>query len=127
MSLLLLVPTDWRYVFVANFEALSCQVTRKLIRCRNAEIPTISAIKYTACYQLGVFHVSQWFEICFQFSHFVFSVFKRFSFFSVGKVSDGKQTSSMACFGFALACATFHCAWLCGCINTVSSNTTTYC
>jgi len=37
-----------------DFEALSCQVTRKFIRCRNAEIPTISAIKYTACYALAV-------------------------------------------------------------------------
>jgi len=33
-----------QYVFVADFEALSCQVTRKFIRCRNAQIPTISAI-----------------------------------------------------------------------------------
>ena len=36
--------TDWRYVFVADLEALSCQVTRKFIRCRNAETRTISAI-----------------------------------------------------------------------------------
>ena len=50
-----LQPTDWRYVFVADFEALSCQVTRKFIRCRNAQIPTISAIKYTACYKLAFF------------------------------------------------------------------------
>ena len=45
----------WRYVFVADFEALSCQVTRKFIRCRNAETPTISAIKYTACYHTYFF------------------------------------------------------------------------
>jgi len=51
---LICMVTDWRYVFVADFEALSCQVTRKFIRCRNAEIPTISAIKYTACYALAV-------------------------------------------------------------------------
>jgi hypothetical protein len=44
-----LAVTDWRYVFVADFEALSCQVTRKFIRCRNAETRTVSAIKYTAC------------------------------------------------------------------------------
>jgi hypothetical protein len=31
-----------------------------------------------------------------------FSVLKRFSFFSVGKVSVGKQTSSMAGFGFSV-------------------------
>jgi len=37
-------PTDWRYVFVADFEALPCQVTRKFIRCWNAETRTISAI-----------------------------------------------------------------------------------
>ena len=49
-----LLVTDWRYVFVADFEALTCQVTRKFIRCRNAEIPTIAAIKYTACYKLAV-------------------------------------------------------------------------
>ena len=36
--------TVWRYVFVADLEALSCQVTRKFIRCRNAETRTISAI-----------------------------------------------------------------------------------
>jgi len=47
-----LAVTVWRYVFVADFEALSCQVTRNFIRCRNAEIPTVSAIKYTACYRL---------------------------------------------------------------------------
>jgi hypothetical protein len=46
---LLCLPTFWRYVFVADFEALSCQVTRKFIRCGNAEIRTFSAIKYTAC------------------------------------------------------------------------------
>gem|GEM_PF-4105001 len=37
---------------------MSCQVTRKFIRCRNAEIPTISAIKYTACYRLVYFRLS---------------------------------------------------------------------
>ncbi|MCK9611936.1 MAG: hypothetical protein PHR81_00965 [Bacteroidales bacterium] len=54
--------TDWRYVFVADlpagltatgsqagFEALSCQVTHRFIKCRNAEIRTDSAIKYSAC------------------------------------------------------------------------------
>ncbi len=46
--------TVWRYVFVADFEALSCQVTRKFISCRNAETRTVSAIKYTACYALAV-------------------------------------------------------------------------
>ena len=51
-SFLLWLLTDWRYVFVADFEALSYQVTRKFIRCRNAETRTISAIKYTACYRL---------------------------------------------------------------------------
>ena len=49
-----LLITVWRYVFVADFEALSCQVTRKFIRCSNAETCTISAIKYTACYKLAV-------------------------------------------------------------------------
>ena len=44
-----------RYVFVADFEALSCQVTRKFIRCRNAETRTISAIKYTACCAYGFY------------------------------------------------------------------------
>jgi len=33
-----------RYVFVADFGALHCQVKRKFIRCRNAETCTISAI-----------------------------------------------------------------------------------
>jgi len=46
--------TVWRYVFVADFEALSYHNTRKFIRCRNAEIRTISAIKYTACYALAI-------------------------------------------------------------------------
>jgi len=49
-----LAHNGWRYVFVADFEALHCQVTRKFIRCRNAETRTISAIKYTACYALAV-------------------------------------------------------------------------
>ncbi|MDD4920694.1 MAG: hypothetical protein PHX94_08350, partial [Bacteroidales bacterium] len=44
-----LLPTDWRYVFVADFEALPCQVTRMFIKCRKAETRTVSAIKYTAC------------------------------------------------------------------------------
>ncbi len=39
-------------VFVADFEALSCQVTRKFIKCRNVEIRTVSAIKFIACYHL---------------------------------------------------------------------------
>jgi len=38
-------------------------------------------------YQLGVFLLCQWFELIFHLSHSVFSVFKRFSFFSVGKKS----------------------------------------
>jgi hypothetical protein len=49
-----LCTTVWRYVFVADFEALLCQITRKFIRCRNAETRTGTAIKYTACYALGV-------------------------------------------------------------------------
>jgi hypothetical protein len=50
----LVAPTVWRYVFVADFEALHCQVTRKFIKRRNAETRTVSAIKYTACYALAV-------------------------------------------------------------------------
>jgi hypothetical protein len=65
--------TVWRYVFVADLEALPCQVTRKFIRCRNTETRTISAIKHTACYQLGVLPLCQWFEIIFYFSHSGFS------------------------------------------------------
>lgn len=34
---------------VADFEVLSCQATRKFIRCINTEIPTVPAIKHTAC------------------------------------------------------------------------------
>ena len=68
-----LLPTDWRYVFVADFEALSCQVTRLFIRCRNNEIPTISAIKYTACYKLAYFLVKRHaFRFIYCFSHSVF-------------------------------------------------------
>jgi hypothetical protein len=44
--------TARRYVFVADFEALSFQITRKIIRCRNAETRTVPAIKYAACYRL---------------------------------------------------------------------------
>lgn len=50
-----LATNGWRYVFVADFEALHCQGTLKFIRCRNAETPTILAIKYTACYAFGLF------------------------------------------------------------------------
>ena len=82
--------TDWRYVFVADFEALSCQVTRKFIRCRNAEIPTVSAIKYTACYALAVL-------ACLQVPVKLHSHIKlviRFIFFSVC------VASVLACFNF---------------------------
>jgi hypothetical protein len=98
---LCLLVTVWRYVFVADFEALTCQVTRKFIRCKNPETRTIPAIKYTACYQLGVL-VYQRFEINFQFYHSNFLCLKRFSFFSVGKVSGGRQTSYFAIFGLCI-------------------------
>jgi hypothetical protein len=39
----------WKLPEGGDFEALHCQNTRKFIRCRNAEITTISAIKYTVC------------------------------------------------------------------------------
>jgi len=77
--------TDWRYVFVADFEARHCQVTRKFIRCRNAETRTVSAIKYTACYKLAVL------VIRLSLSHFCCIVFlfvrrlcSSFAFFIVG-------------------------------------------
>ena len=53
-----LLVTDWRYVFVADFEALSCQNRRKYIRFRNAETHTVSAIKHTACYRLAFYSIS---------------------------------------------------------------------
>ena len=61
-----LAANGQRYVFVADFEALTCQNTRKFIRCTNAEIPTITAIKYTACYALAVLvcHVVMSFHFC---------------------------------------------------------------
>jgi len=71
-----------------------------LKRATTFQISTISAIKYTACYQLGVL-VCQWFEIIFQFSHSVFSVLKDLVFLSDGKVSVGRKTGSMAGFGLA--------------------------
>ncbi|MDD2203884.1 MAG: hypothetical protein PHE45_08585 [Bacteroidales bacterium] len=46
----------WAVWLVADFGTLSCQVTRKFIRYRNAEIHTISAIKYTACYSAYFIH-----------------------------------------------------------------------
>ena len=76
LGFFIIVGNGWRYVFVADFEALTCQITRNFIRCRNAETCTISAIKYTACYQLGVFLLCQWFEMYFHFSHYIFSVLK---------------------------------------------------
>ena len=42
--------TVWRYVFVADLKALSCQVIQKFIKCRNAKTRTISAIEATRCY-----------------------------------------------------------------------------
>jgi hypothetical protein len=39
--------------FPVNLPAVG-RVTRKFIRCRNAEIRTISAIKHTACYALAI-------------------------------------------------------------------------
>ena len=41
-----------RYVFVADFEALPCQVKRKFIICRNTKTFTTSVIKYMDCYRL---------------------------------------------------------------------------
>jgi len=48
----------WRYVFVADFEALICQVKQRFIKCINTVIRTDPAIKYTACYRLVFFHLS---------------------------------------------------------------------
>jgi len=48
----LLAANGLRYVFVADFEALTCQVIRKFIRCRNAETRTIPAI--------NIPHVTAW-------------------------------------------------------------------
>ena len=97
-SFLGLQLTFWRYVFVADFEALSCQVTRKFIRCRNAETRTDSAIKYTACYALAVFdcpyvwvnlhfHIKLVKFVSFSFSVCVACVLACFNFFllSVGE------------------------------------------
>jgi len=47
-----------QYVFVTDFEALSCQNRRKYIRFRNAETHTVSAIKHTACYRLAFYSIS---------------------------------------------------------------------
>jgi hypothetical protein len=88
-----------------HFGALYWQPAIKFISGNTLQISTICPLDFSLCYQLGVL-VCQWFEIIFQFSHSVFSVLKRFSFFSVGKVSVCRQTSSMAGFGLALACAT---------------------
>ena len=87
------VLTDWRYVFVADFEALHCQITRKFIRCRNAETRTVSAIKYTACYALAVL-------VCPLVPvklHFHIKLVNRFIFFSVW------VAGVFACFNFFLA------------------------
>jgi hypothetical protein len=48
-DLLLLCLTVWRYVFVADFEALSYQVTTTFDTGCAARIPTTPAINYTAC------------------------------------------------------------------------------
>jgi hypothetical protein len=87
-----------------HFEAQNCQFTIKFISCKKLQITTNRPLAFSPCYQLGVL-VCQWFEIFFQFSHSVFSVIKDLVFF-VGKGSVGRQTSSMAGFGLALACAT---------------------
>ena len=34
---------------VADFKALSCQVTQKFIKCRNVKTPAVSAIEATRC------------------------------------------------------------------------------
>ena len=76
---------------------------------------TKTRMHYTMCYQLGVL-ACQWFEFIFQFCNSVFSVFKRFSFLSVGKVSVGRQTSSMAGFRFSVGfCVLPFCLamWVC--------------
>gem|GEM_PF-7024786 len=62
-----------------HFGALHCQPAIEFIRCTAFQISTFRPLDFSLCYQLGVL-VCQWFEIIFQFSHFVFPVFKRFSF-----------------------------------------------
>jgi hypothetical protein len=69
---------------VADFEALSYQVTTTFDTGCATRIRTAPAINYTACYQLGVFPDRQWFEICFKCSHSVFCL-KRFSFLESAK------------------------------------------
>ncbi len=44
----------WRYVFVADFRALTNQVTTTFDTNCAARIRTTPAIKYTACYALAV-------------------------------------------------------------------------
>jgi len=101
--------TVWRYVFVADFEALTCQVRRKFIRCRNAEIRTISAIKYTACYALAVL-VCPWVPVKLHFhiklvSSFSFSVEKNFEILLLSwlcKLFDKALVEALACGALAM-------------------------
>jgi len=99
--------------FIADFEALSCQVTTTFDTSCAARIRTITAINYTVCYQLGVLGC-QWFEIIFQFSHFVFSVLKDLVFFVSAKAVLADRQALLQFLVCGLACGNCKCAWLCG-------------
>lgn len=50
---------------VADFEVLSCQATRKFIRCINTEIPTVPAIMYAEYCSALFFHFQYSYRISF--------------------------------------------------------------
>ena len=97
---------------VADFEALSCQITTNFDTSYAAQIPTAPAINYTACYQLGVL-VCQWFEIIFQFSHSVFYFLKDLVFLVSAKSALENRQALLQFLICELACANCKCAWLC--------------
>ena len=85
---------------VADFEALSYQVTTTFNMSCATRLRTAPAINYTACYQLGVL-VCQWFEIMFYIRHSVFPVLKDLVFLVSAK-KRRKQAGSLAGFGFSV-------------------------
>jgi len=89
------------YGVVRDFEAITYQFTPTFFSSHKRSKTSVTLMHSTMCYQLGVL-ACQRFEFIFQFCNSVFSVFKRYSFLSVGKVSVGRQTSSLAGFRFSV-------------------------
>jgi len=90
VSFFIIAPNGFGLRAGGHFEAQNCQFTIKFISCRTFQITTNRPLAFSPCYQLGVL-VCQWFEIIFQFSHFVFSVLKDLVFLCRQRALENRQ------------------------------------